>query len=199
MDRQRQDDQEFEFSAQLRELQKTPAPPPSLEQDVAAALRNKGLLSAPRRETPRWWLLAASAAACVLSFFLGGYTLRPHVTSKPADSRPRFMLLLQAFPNIPAPGTPESAPIVAEYSQWAAQLHASGNFVGGEELARTALKISGASGQSVSDQSSEVNGYFLIAAANAQEALDIARTCPHLRHGGNVLVQQIEPTDQRAR
>jgi hypothetical protein len=39
-----------------------------------------------------------------------------------------------------------------------------------------------------------VRGFFIIRAATEAEALGVARTCPHLRHGGAVAVRPIVPT-----
>ena len=38
-----------------------------------------------------------------------------------------------------------------------------------------------------------VRGYFVIAARDEREALEIARGCPHLRHGGWIVVRPIAP------
>jgi hypothetical protein len=37
-------------------------------------------------------------------------------------------------------------------------------------------------------------GFFLVRARDLDEAEAIARACPHLRHGGRVAVQAVEPT-----
>ena len=37
-------------------------------------------------------------------------------------------------------------------------------------------------------------GFFIIAARTDEEALAIARSCPHLRYGGTVALRPIEPT-----
>jgi hypothetical protein len=37
-------------------------------------------------------------------------------------------------------------------------------------------------------------GYFLIRAADRRTALEIARSCPHVRYGGRIVVREIEPT-----
>jgi hypothetical protein len=39
-----------------------------------------------------------------------------------------------------------------------------------------------------------VSGFFLIRAGSLDEAEAIARDCPHLRHGGRVLVRDVDPT-----
>ena len=37
-----------------------------------------------------------------------------------------------------------------------------------------------------------VAGYFLLPSSDYDQALSIARTCPHLKHGGAVELRQIE-------
>jgi hypothetical protein len=37
----------------------------------------------------------------------------------------------------------------------------------------------------------EIRGFFVISASDFQDALSVARSCPHLRHGGRILVRPI--------
>jgi hypothetical protein len=37
-------------------------------------------------------------------------------------------------------------------------------------------------------------GYFIVTARDAGEAIEIARSCPHLKHGGAIAVRPIDPT-----
>jgi hypothetical protein len=37
-------------------------------------------------------------------------------------------------------------------------------------------------------------GYFIIRAADQRSALEIGRSCPHVRYGGRIVVREIEPT-----
>jgi len=38
-----------------------------------------------------------------------------------------------------------------------------------------------------------LGGYFLVTAASLEQALEIARDCPHLRYGGRVVVRPVDP------
>lgn len=104
-----------------------------------------------------------------------------------------FMLLLRD--DAPAPTTPEArAAIVAEYTAWARDLEADGHFVGGDELAEEGHLLQGDQNptvQPISNSSGRIGGYFIIAAADYDEALTIASACPQLRHGGTVEVRPI--------
>jgi hypothetical protein len=68
--------------------------------------------------------------------------------------------------------------------------------VGGEELAEPALLVGESGGATARpDQGGErIGGYFLIRAADDAAALALARSCPHLRHGGRIEVRRIRPT-----
>jgi hypothetical protein len=41
-----------------------------------------------------------------------------------------------------------------------------------------------------------VSGYFLIDAADYQEAVAIATSCPHAQSRGSIMVREIEPTGE---
>lgn len=66
----------------------------------------------------------------------------------------------------------------------------AGQAAGGRK-ARCAAMDAGA-GKSAGRE--EPAGLFIIAARTDDEALAIARSCPHLRHGGTVSLRPIEPT-----
>jgi hypothetical protein len=48
--------------------------------------------------------------------------------------------------------------------------------------------------QSVAAGRTGLAGYFLIRAVDRRTALEIARSCPHVRYGGRIVVREIEPT-----
>jgi hypothetical protein len=39
-----------------------------------------------------------------------------------------------------------------------------------------------------------MQGFFLVQARTLDEAEQIARTCPHLRHGGTIALREVDPT-----
>jgi hypothetical protein len=93
------------------------------------------------------------------------------------------MLLLYEDAAYRAPATPEEqAARVAEYVGWAEDLRERGIDIEGEELAPE-----GAS----EGRLGILSGYFLVAAPDADAAVAIARTTPHVRHGGTVVVRRI--------
>jgi hypothetical protein len=83
---------------------------------------------------------------------------------------------------------------VAEYTAWAGSLAQRGYLVDGAELSSSGVLL--ASSQSRTDAvptSSQgvLAGYFIIRAADRDEAERIARECPHLKYRGTVSLRPI--------
>jgi hypothetical protein len=165
-------------AARLRELiAPESSPSPGLKTRVVESLTGLGLLASPARRGARWIPWATAAALSVVGFGLGRAS-----TSSPAAppaAGQRYVLLLNGAGST----TPsENALRRKEYGDWLNDLHARGLGVAGEEL--------------VGEQHDlpeprigpPVVGYFIITARNQSEALSIAETTPHLRHGGGVTV-----------
>jgi hypothetical protein len=169
----------------LSSLPREMAPPPHLEDRTILALQQLGLLAAP---ASRRALMMRLAAAIVL--FVGGVTLGRVTASvtPPADEPgPRFLLLLHGGPTgLPAD---QEAAVAREYGAWARQLRSDGRFVTGERLGDASVTVPPRDLPDVAD----VRGYFLISAASLDEALAVARGCPHARRGGSVIVRPIDP------
>ena len=108
----------------------------------------------------------------------------------PASDAPRFLLLIHGEEAPPA----ERDAVVEDYRQWARRLAARGALVAADELDEEAVLLSaaGADGEvRRSPRAPSAGGYFLLAAADLEAALAIARDCPALRHGGAVEVVPI--------
>jgi hypothetical protein len=110
------------------------------------------------------------------------------------DQRPAFVLLLYEDSGFSA--VRPDAELVAEYSAWAANLEREGNLVLGEKLSDASLVVEPGGIRTASgiEQSAagRLTGLFVIRASGRDAALEIARSCPHLRYGGRVVVRPVE-------
>ncbi len=182
---------EREEAEALRALGQDVPPPAGAEERLVQALRGEGLLA--RAVPPPWrrWGRAALAATAGLAAFTAGLLVGARDRPAPReDSRPQFLLLVYQDASY-AHASPEArAARVHEYRAWARGLAAAGHLVGAAKLSATEYVLGGAG----EDRGSGpvVSGYFTIAAADAEEALRLARSCPHLRHGGRLALRPIE-------
>jgi len=105
-----------------------------------------------------------------------------------------YMLLLHEPEGFENGTTPvEHAAIVERYASWAHELGA--RCLAGDELASGGWELrAGSGGASEHERASGpgIGGYFLVQAADASEALRIARTCPHLERGGWIELRPIQ-------
>jgi hypothetical protein len=151
------------------------SPPAELTDRVVARLRAEGLIRTERRSA--WVSLAASAAAVVLAFAAGWYT----ATRKPDGDR--YLLLLYGTP------APRNEARVEEYRAWAAAQRRLGREVHGERLGPNELVV----GQERAPAPRALLGFFLVTADGDADAAEAARSHPHLRHGGAIVVRPIDP------
>ena len=162
----------------------------------------------PTRRAWAWGALAL--AACLAAFFAGTSisdrgagrgSAEPGTVGPPSEpSAERWLLLLYEDAAYQAPATDEEhAGRVAEYSAWANDLAERGIVVEGEELAGPvdSEMLDGRRGTietgpgAPSGPVGTVSGYFVIEAPDQAAAVAIARTTPHLAHGGTVVVRRI--------
>jgi hypothetical protein len=161
-------------------------PPRHLKARVARSLREQGLIAAAR---PRWIGPLAAAGLAVAALLLVALWPRPG-----DDQRPAFVLLL--YEDAGFSTTRPEGELVAEYGAWAAGLDRDGHLVLGEKLADASLVLEtgGMSAASGIERpaAGRLTGLFVIRASDQEAALGIARTCPHLRYGGRVVVRPVE-------
>ena len=177
------DDQGRPTDEDLRAMPGPAGPSPGLEERVVAALRAQGLL-APRQGGHRLWLVAAG-----LVCFVFGWALRGQVERREAASDGSLYLLLLSELSERADSSAE-AQRVEEYRSWAIELRRQGRLVRAEKLGAESHAL-GAKGETAPTRAS---GFFLIRAASIEEALALARGCPHLLHGGSITVQPVDAT-----
>lgn len=175
-----QDDWDAAEREQLRALAHE-QPPRELQERVVRELRRGGAFG--RRGAAVWTL----ATAASLVFFLAGWSLGGRRSAPAPDPRPLYMLLL--YDVTPTPPQEEAAR-VSEYGAWARRVGAGGNLKGAEKLKDEAVVLGPAF---AGPEEGTLGGFFVIAAETREQALEIARECPHLRYGGRVVVRPIDP------
>ena len=190
----------------LASLRGAPELPQHLEDRVVASLRDRGLLRAERRSRPiRYGRLAAGVAAGVaagLALFAAGVAVgsREAAPGRLQGGAPqaRFALFLYEGPEYQAPAEADLPARIDEYRRWAVQVRAAGHSVEGEKLKDgddVAVEPDGSTGAVPPPAGgSRLAGYFLIRAADQRTALEIARSCPHVRYGGRIVLREIERT-----
>jgi hypothetical protein len=142
--------------------------------------------------------LAVGAAAAALVLFATGERIGSHSVMPVADTRPSYLLLLYAGRDFHLGRSEYEAR--AEYDAWAVGVRARGVGIHGTALDNTAHLLRNTpqgvrveSGDAASAQGT-IDGFFIIRATDEAEAMAIARTCPHLRHGGWIALRPIMPT-----
>ncbi|HEV2687041.1 MAG TPA: hypothetical protein VGV35_00765 [Bryobacteraceae bacterium] len=169
---------------ELKSLHREVPPPADLEERVVAAIQARQLIRRRAIRKARWWQAAAAIVILTVGFGLGRW-------QPPArQQEPTFVLLLHEEGNWQKPTTPaDEQDRVNEYRAWAIQLRAKGQLVQGTKLRddRHDLDRNVPTGTGIT-------GFFEITARTLDEALAIARTCPHLRYGGQVEVREVERT-----
>jgi hypothetical protein len=187
----------------LASLRRSPDPPGQLEDRVVANLGQRGLLRAARSPGPLRYGKVAAGLAAGLALFLagvavGGRTAAPERLTGSGAALARFALFLYEGPEYQVATEEELSARIDEYRRWAAQLRAAGHDVAGEKLKDGGGNLSTdparggpvvASGLS----SAEIlGGYFIFGADSYEQAMTLARGCPHLRYRGRVEVRQID-------
>jgi hypothetical protein len=87
---------------------------------------------------------------------------------------------------------------VREYGAWARELAQSGRFVDGEKLAddgrfcRLEEGTLTTAGPQADVHRGALTGYFVIGASSLDEAMQVAKTCPHLKYGGTLEIRLLE-------
>jgi len=157
-------------------------PPRALEERTIEALRGRGLVRGSRRP---FYTAAGIAAAAVIVIAAASSMLMHRAPASPVAAAPRFMLLLYAGTD-PVTGTSDDRR--QEYADWARDLGSRGVSITGEELTDD-IRVLGGGGES--GAALPPRGFFIVSAPDLSSAEQLASTCPHLRHGGRILIKRI--------
>ena len=153
-------------------------PPRQLYGEVVARLRQDGELRRTRHWT--WW----AAAASIVVAFAAGWASSRYASPQVAPAGDRYVLLLYGD----AQG--READLVSEYGAWARAARTNGRFMTGERLDDSAMVLGG----TAADTGARVSGFFVFTAPSRADAEALAKSHPHLRHGGRIVLRRILPT-----
>jgi hypothetical protein len=178
---------EYDRENPFQSLARDARPPSRLKARLVRTLRDRGMLA----PLPRPRLVLAATIVAVAALAIAMLLFR----SAGPSASPTFVLLLYEDESF-TPSRTEGE-LVAEYGAWAADLERGGALVLGEPLTRASFVLHGAAPgtavESVQPRSDlgALAGLFVIRARDQAAALAIARTCPHLRYGGRVVVRPV--------
>jgi hypothetical protein len=152
---------------------------------VKARLAAAGMLAPPRTlRSYRRALFAASLALLLVGFLLGRLQA-PRASSERDMSR--YILLLHADASFRL----DHSVVVqtAEYARWAHRL--GPEVLSGDKLGDRVDQLTAADTTTSVAPPGFVAGFFVLRAASDARALAIARSCPHLAHGGRIELRKI--------
>jgi len=93
--------------------------------------------------------------------------------------------------------------VIQKYVAWGDRLRAAGLLKDGQKLADEPGRVMrGGNGQvrvtdgPYSETKEVLGGYYIVSAANYDEAVALARDCPHLEYGGTIEVREIDSMGQ---
>jgi YCII-related domain-containing protein len=148
----------------------------SREERLVQLLAAEGLLNRRR--------FRAAPAAAMLVLLFGAFWLGTiwHLRAPfAAPAGQRYVLLLYEGPAY-RPGTGHAA----EYAAWMHTPHPDGEVIAGEELTGEGARLGPAPGGELLPA-----GFFIVEAPDEAALLRLARTCPHLRHGGSIAIRAL--------
>jgi len=156
----------------------------------------------PKRVSP-WWIPAAVAASLLLAFPLWAPDAETGVAVElPASARPStpdasFVLVLHGrWPDATDLSPAATQARAAEYWDWTGQLASRGVLVAAGDLSwepGTRVDPRGviAASSEVLNEPDFVVGMFALRVSTYEDAVALARECPHLRFGGSVSVRRV--------
>lgn len=151
-----------------------------------------------------WWVAGAVAATAVLAVpitvrWSGGRVPTDVVAAgQPASPQPSFVLLLQGrWPDAAAVDAAETRRRAREYWAWTDALARAGVLVAAGDLRwEPGARVDARSVQRELDPGTLDDpgfpvGMFAVRVGSYEEAVALARACPHVRYGGTVAVRRV--------
>ena len=108
----------------------------------------------------------------------------------------QFILLLRGVNEQLNNYSPEELQkLLEKYDAWIESIKNGDKLIGAQKLKDVRHQVTVKNGEIVDGPFTEteetIGGYFIIETSESQEALEIARKCPILSHGGSVEIQEI--------
>jgi hypothetical protein len=212
---------EVERSGELAQQLRSAAVGMASLEGIAEAATSPRAESPPREPSPRegrrvpsWWVAAAAAASAavvaplVFSVASRGVTapteaITPDVAAaiaagRPTAPDPSFVLVLQGWwPDSGSIDAEEVQRRSREYWGWTSRLAQEGRLVAAGDLRiepGARLGPGGVASPATASPAASpdfVIGMFALRASTYEEAVALARECPHLRYGGSVAVRRV--------
>ena len=192
MDTDEREDPELtaEEARALAALASGPLPPARLEDETIAKLVAQGLL---RGRRPSRLALIAAAASGIALFAAGLFVGERRISGGgPEGGARQYVLLLYDAPDEAVLTDAEMQARVSEYRAWAQGVRRAGGQIRGEKLESDGRWL----GPTLAGAGSghPLGGFFVFSAADDASAEAVARSCPHLRHGGTIEVRPVAKT-----
>lgn len=161
-------------------------PPAKLEAILLSKLHNKGLLKQKHKmKSERLFWMAATVTGILIGFF--GSSIWPTDTaSRLPESENHYLLLLYEDSTFSATES-EIPRLIREYRTWAGDLAKKGKLIAAEKLTNESIPLG-----NIPSTTSMASGYFVIEAASLKNAIEIAKTNPHLTYNGGIEVRPID-------
>lgn len=192
--------------------------------DVRSMMRRLGSLPGRQQNLPGPWrqtwrpaLLGAAATLLLLVSVVGlGANIRfaegrlaitfprQPIPNRPETNMSEFVLVLHEDPRKFVDLPPDRlGEVIAEYSGWAADIGQKGHLINGHKLVddggRILTRANGEVKVAMGDPlgaAESIGGFFQIKAQSYDQAVEITKTCPHLKYGGRIELRQIQTTAQ---
>lgn len=184
---------------QFDELARHKNPPDELEEIIMTRLKQEGPINSDERQN-KWSLfrLAMASAVAVLLLIFGiaiGSFWQNDAAGLANNKTPQFILLLRSDTQTGEKlSREEIGKRVKEYTVWANQINEKGQLINAEKLKNKTgvLDQTKQLKSAKTSTESQVVGFYLIKANNYEQAVSIAKDCPHLKYGGEVEVREID-------
>lgn len=164
---------------------------------IIKKMKQENLILEPKPLLTRSWSGLAASLLLGIGLFAAGYFIGKPDGSRdsmamPAPKASKFILLVHND-DLPAQDPMQQ---VREYRAWLEDIQAK-RIAGGEHLHNSGWILSGKNRENRVEARpefmgrQELGGYFTFEADNADEALAIAKTCPHLNYQGTLELREV--------